>query len=39
VYLPEGTKSLVSEGQTAVAGETVLADFRPGDGERTYRAD
>ena len=39
VYLPEGTKSLVSEGQTAVAGETVLADFRLGDGGRTYRAD
>ena len=30
VYLPEGTKSLVSEGQTAVAGETILADFRLG---------
>src|SRR6266481_1496820 len=28
VYLPEGTKALVSEGQTAVAGETILADFR-----------
>ena len=27
VYLPEGGKSLVSEGQTAVAGETVLADL------------
>ena len=39
VYLPEGTKALVSEGQTAVAGETVLADFRLGDGGRTYRAD
>src|SRR5438874_5591747 len=39
VYLPEGTKSLVSEGQTAVAGETILADFRLGDGGRTYRAD
>ena len=39
VYLPEGTKSLVSEGQTAVAGETVLADFKFGDGGRTYRAD
>src|SRR5205814_3888663 len=39
VYLPEGTKSLVFEGQTAVAGETVLADFRLGDGGRTYRAD
>ena len=31
VYLPEGTKSLVSEGQTAVAGETILADFRVGE--------
>ena len=39
VYLPEGTKSLVSEGQTAIAGETILADFRLGDGGRTYRAD
>ena len=39
VYLPEGSKALVSEGQTAVAGETVLADFRLGDGGRTYRAD
>ena len=39
VYLPEGTKSLVSEGQTAVAGETILADFNLGDGGRTYRAD
>ena len=39
VYLPEGTKALVSEGQTAVAGETILADFKLGDGGRTYRAD
>lgn len=39
VYLPEGTKALVSEGQTAIAGETVLADFRLGDGGRTYRVD
>src|SRR5260370_9541384 len=39
VYLPEGTKSLVSEGQTAVAGETILADFKLVDGGRTYRAD
>ena len=27
VYLPEGAKPLVSEGQTAIAGETILADF------------
>ncbi|MGO4714424.1 phosphatidylserine decarboxylase [Bradyrhizobium sp. 2TAF24] len=39
VYLPEGAKVLVSEGQTAIAGETVLADFRLGDGGRTYRVD
>ena len=39
VYLPEGAKSLVSEGQTAVAGETVLADFKLGDGGRTYKID
>jgi phosphatidylserine decarboxylase len=38
VYLPPGTPALVSEGQTAIAGETVLADFQPGGGERTYRS-
>ena len=38
VYLPEGTTSLVSEGQTAIAGETILADFRVGDSGRTFRA-
>src|SRR6201994_3246713 len=27
VYLPVGTKALVSEGQTAIAGETILADL------------
>jgi phosphatidylserine decarboxylase len=38
VYLPEGTRPLVAEGQTAIAGETVLADLAPGapfDGFRT----
>ena len=39
VYLPEGSKTLVSQGQTAIAGETVLADFRLGDGGRSYRTD
>jgi phosphatidylserine decarboxylase len=39
VYLPEATKPLVAEGQTAVGGETVLADFRLADPERTYRPD
>jgi phosphatidylserine decarboxylase len=32
VYLPEGTKPLVAEGQTAIAGETVIADLRGGTG-------
>jgi phosphatidylserine decarboxylase len=31
VYLPQGTRALVSEGQTAIAGETILADLE-GDG-------
>ena len=39
VYLPEGTSPLVAEGQTAVAGETILADFRLSDQGRTYRGD
>lgn len=37
VYLPEGTRVLVSVGQTAVAGETVLADLLPNTGEATFR--
>lgn len=39
VFLPDGATSLVSQGQTAVAGETVLADVRAGDGGRTFRSD
>jgi phosphatidylserine decarboxylase len=39
VYLPEGGKPLVSEGQTAVAGETILADFSGTETGRTFRAD
>src|SRR4029077_20452566 len=39
VYLPEGTRSLVSEGQTAVAGETILGRVTLGDGGRTSRTD
>jgi phosphatidylserine decarboxylase len=31
VYLPDGSQALVSEGQTAVAGETILADLRLSD--------
>ena len=38
VYLPLGTKALVSEGQTAIAGETVLADLVADDAGRTYRS-
>ena len=39
VFLPAGTKPLVAEGQTACAGETILADLRGEDSGRTYRAD
>jgi phosphatidylserine decarboxylase len=37
VYLPEGTRALVAEGQIAIAGETVLADFRSIETGRTFR--
>jgi phosphatidylserine decarboxylase len=37
VYLPDGTRALVSEGQTAIAGETILADFGFRDENRTFR--
>lgn len=37
VYLPDGARSLVAEGQTAIAGETVLADLRGADSGRTFR--
>ncbi|MGH6670386.1 MAG: phosphatidylserine decarboxylase [Xanthobacteraceae bacterium] len=37
VYLPEGTRPLVAEGQTTLAGETVLADFRSAEPGRTFR--
>ena len=37
VYLPEGGRSLVAEGQTAIAGETVLADLAQTDAGRSYR--
>jgi phosphatidylserine decarboxylase len=37
LYLPEGTRPLVAEGQIAVAGETVIADLRASDRERTFR--
>jgi len=37
VYLPEGTRALVAEGQTAIAGETVLADLKAVEAGRTFR--
>jgi phosphatidylserine decarboxylase len=39
VYLPEGTRALTDEGQTAIAGETVLADFAADSTQRTFRRD
>jgi len=36
VYLPEGTLPLVAEGQTAIAGETVLADLELLEPGRTF---
>ena len=37
VYLPQGVTPLVGEGQTAIAGETVLADFSGNDTARSFR--
>jgi phosphatidylserine decarboxylase len=37
VYLPEGTRVLAGEGQTAVAGETPLADLTAADAEPVFR--
>lgn len=37
VYLPDGVRPMVAEGQTAIAGETVLADLRAPDAGRTFR--
>ena len=37
VYLPEGTSPLVSEGQTSLAGETVIADLSVQNPGRTYK--
>jgi phosphatidylserine decarboxylase len=38
VYLPEGARPLVHEGQTAIAGETVLAELRAAEPGRAFRA-
>jgi phosphatidylserine decarboxylase len=37
VYLPEGVRPQVAEGQTATAGETIIADLGGGDAGRSYR--
>jgi phosphatidylserine decarboxylase len=37
VYLPEGVRPLAAEGQTATAGEMVIADLWNGDSGRSYR--
>jgi phosphatidylserine decarboxylase len=37
VYLPDGVRPMVAEGQTALAGETVLADLRAPDSGQTFR--
>ncbi len=37
VYLPDGSRPLVAEGQTALAGETLLADLRSAEAARTFR--
>ncbi|MBO0753157.1 MAG: phosphatidylserine decarboxylase family protein, partial [Bradyrhizobiaceae bacterium] len=37
VYLPEGVRPLVAEGQMATAGETVIADLVGGDPNRSFR--
>jgi phosphatidylserine decarboxylase len=38
VYLPEGTRLHVAQGQTALAGETVIADLGTADPGRSFRA-
>ena len=37
VYMPSGARILVGLGAKTVAGETVLADFRPGEPERHFK--
>jgi phosphatidylserine decarboxylase len=39
VYLPAGARPLVAEGQTAIAGETVIADLAAGAAQRSFRVD
>ena len=37
VYLPAGARPLVAEGQTAIAGETVIAALAAGEPQRSFR--
>jgi phosphatidylserine decarboxylase len=37
IYLPAGTVALVGEGQTAIAGETVLAELSPRPQQHSYQ--
>jgi phosphatidylserine decarboxylase len=37
IYLPTSVKPLVGEGQTAIAGETVIADLKANDAPRNFR--
>jgi phosphatidylserine decarboxylase len=38
VYLPSDARPLVAEGQTAIAGETVIADLAAGEPQRSFQA-
>jgi phosphatidylserine decarboxylase len=37
IYLPEGTRVLAGEGQSAIAGETVLADLTASASQPAFR--
>ncbi len=37
VYLPHGARALVAEGTTAIAGETILADFHADEPARLFK--
>ncbi|HEY0146642.1 MAG TPA: phosphatidylserine decarboxylase, partial [Methylovirgula sp.] len=37
VYLPHGARALVAEGATAIAGETILADFHADEPARLFK--
>lgn len=39
VYVPFGAQALVTEGQTAIGGETVLVDMKSGEAQRSFRLD